>query len=384
MSLNKILFVSHDGNRAGAQIFLFNIMKHFKSKNFGVVLLILDDWGSFKNDFEDNFETFYFNRSATTSNIAKFKEKIFQKKSSLLQIQEKHKFDLIYVNTIASISLLKNLKATFNVPIVTHIHELAYSIHLYGPSDSYALLNDFSNKIIACSNAVAQNLIFQNPALKSKTEVVHSFIDNSEILEKTKSLEQNFIKDKFNIPATRFLVGTCGNADWRKAPDFFLKTAAESITMDKNIHFVWIGIKEEDPLWYQLNFDAQKMGIANHITWISPTTDAVNIINSLDLFFISSREDPFPLVMLEAALCQKPILGFKNTGGAEEFIKSDAGKLANYGDFDEMAKEIINFKNNPQLILQAGKNAKNKVENLYSFDSSIKKISNILLGAISH
>ena len=39
------------------------------------------------------------------------------------------------------------------------------------------------------------------------------------------------------------------------------------------------------------------------------------------MFFLSSREDPFPLVMLEAAHVGKPIVGVRASGGVNDFLQ---------------------------------------------------------------
>jgi glycosyltransferase involved in cell wall biosynthesis len=41
----------------------------------------------------------------------------------------------------------------------------------------------------------------------------------------------------------------------------------------------------------------------------------------MDVFFLSSREDPFPLVMLEAAHVGKPIVGVRASGGVNDFLQ---------------------------------------------------------------
>ena len=74
-------------------------------------------------------------------------------------------------------------------------------------------------------------------------------------------------------------------------------------------------MKPEGSYYEQIMYDIRKMELTEFVTFIKPTSKAIDIIDLLDVFVVSSREDPFTLVMLEAAFCQKPILGFKNTGG---------------------------------------------------------------------
>ena len=130
-----------------------------------------------------------------------------------------------------------------------------------------------------------------------------------------------------------------------------------------------------------MQYDAKKLGIDQDINWINPTSDAVEIINACDVFLVSSREDPFPLVVLEAALCEKPILGFEKTGGVDEFIDDNCGYKVSYLDIYKMA-EVISALDKSE-IKSLGRNAKLKVLDNYSFDISIKKIEDIIDGLFS-
>ena len=51
-----------------------------------------------------------------------------------------------------------------------------------------------------------------------------------------------------------------------------------------------------------------------------------------DVFALMFREDPFPLVCLEAALLEKPNLCFARAGGASELVESDSGFVVPYLD----------------------------------------------------
>ena len=50
--------------------------------------------------------------------------------------------------------------------------------------------------------------------------------------------------------------------------------------------------------------------------------DYLNIANG---FVLTAKEDPFPLVMIEAAYLEKPIVGY-NSGGISEFVQEGMGK----------------------------------------------------------
>lgn len=364
----EILFVSHDANRAGAQIFLYNIMEYLQQNGYKVVLLIINDWGNFKDEFEEKFETYYYKKPPRTA-----LDKIFSSNNSTLSIiKSRFDIDLIYANTIASVHIIEELKTVFGTPLVTHIHELSYSISQFGEGNALKNLFSFSDEIIACSQAVANNLYKSGP--KEIIKVIHSFVNNEEVLEKHKTSDKKGILKKYGLDENATWVCACGNADWRKAPDIFVQIAAK--VKNPDLKFAWIGIDPDSPLKYQLEYDVEKLGLKDKVVWIASTPEAVELINAMDLFLLCSREDPFPLVMLEAALCQKPVFTFKNTGGGDEFVEEDAGKRAEYLDVDTMAGLISNITN--EEAKQLGERGQEKVLENYSFEKSVIKIENLI------
>jgi glycosyltransferase involved in cell wall biosynthesis len=237
----------------------------------------------------------------------------------------------------------------------------------------------YATKIIACSKAVAKNIIENHGVSAQKIEVIHSFVDNESILNRFERTDKQFIKKKYNLPETGFLIGGCGNAEWRKGIDVFLQVINQIMnTSNENCHFVWIGVKKEGDYYEQILYDIAKMGNGDKITFIEQTPDAVELINCLDIFTIVSREDPFPLVMLEAALAQKTMIGFDKTGGCSEFIEEDAGIIVPYLNTFSMASSITKLFLNQSYAKQLGQKAKDKVLKKYSFENSVMKIESLL------
>jgi glycosyltransferase involved in cell wall biosynthesis len=370
MQSNKsILFVSHDVNRAGAQLFIYNVMVHLKSNGHEIVLLSKATWGSMAKDFESAFPVFYLEK--------KYKKSAFSKNLYALEyLKENFNFDLIYLNTIACVDILEALKSKFKIPIYCHIHELSYSIKQFGPKNSEKTLFGYSEKIIACSQAVKDNLCKFGE--ESKISLVHSFVNNEEVLHKIKNTSKEKTIAKYGLPKDKFLVAACGNADWRKGPDLFVQVAKKVTLRKDNVHFLWIGIDIDSEIGIQIQFDIDKLNLEKHITLIPINQDAVSLLASSDLFLLTSREDPFPLVMLEAALAEKPILGFKGSGGVSEFTEKDAGLTAPYLNINVLTELVLEVIENPELQKKLGEKAKENVLLNYSFENSIKKIERVL------
>jgi len=380
----KILFISHDANRAGAQLFLLNIMQYLIKKGISMHLLLLCD-GVLKSEFEDicpvtEYPKMEVSKALYKKAISKLIPKNNKQKAQFYSSLLAENFDLIYANTIAISWVIPELLEFLKIPLITHIHELEFSIQLYSNNQNREFLFKNTTKLIACSKAVAENIIKKHHFPAEKTEVIHSFVENEKVISRSHSSNNEEIKQKYKLPENTFLIGGCGNAEWRKGIDIFALIASRVLDLSpKNkYHFVWIGVKKEGEYYEQICYDIEKLGIKKYITFIEQTPDAIELINVLDIFTLPSREDPFPLVMLEAALMKRTIIGFEKTGGCSEFIEADAGMLVPYLNINEMAIKIINLHENQVLAQQLGHNAKEKVLKMYSFENSILKIEKLL------
>ena len=97
-----------------------------------------------------------------------------------------------------------------------------------------------------------------------------------------------------------------------------------------------------------------------------------------DIFALTSREDPYPLVVLEAALLQKPMVCFENAGGAQDLIETDAGIIVPYLSLNAMANAIVSIKENPECRLQMGQIARKKVLQRHATEKAFHEFLTIL------
>jgi len=90
-----------------------------------------------------------------------------------------------------------------------------------------------------------------------------------------------------------------------------------------------------------------------------------------DLLFLSSREDPYPLVVLEAGFMEVPAICFKEAGGIPEFVGEDAGWTIPDFNEDKAAETILSLYDQRQLIKEKGAHACNKSMNWHADGTAI-------------
>ena len=92
------------------------------------------------------------------------------------------------------------------------------------------------------------------------------------------------------------------------------------------------------------------------------------------VLFVPYDED-YGLITIEAAMSEKAVLTFDDTGGVVEFIENEKTGLVCKPDINALAKNIDYISANPELCKRMGKNAKKVVENI-TWKNTIEKLLN--------
>lgn len=361
--MKNILFVSHDANRAGAQILLLRFLKLLKNHPDFRFSILLKDGGIIEKEFEELATTYFWKDKSNKSQnslIKKISNKIFKETSfekKLLKKLNEQNFDLIVSNTVTNGDLLEKL-SVLKISISTYVHELEMGIQQYTTPKLFQNVLIFTKSYIACAESVKENLIKNHNIDATKIKVLPSLLPESALSFKSSKLNIIALKNKYNIPENAFLVGGMGTVDLRKGVDLFLQVANQ--LKDKNdIYFIWVGGQNTEIEYKIFQIDKYQLGLKNVIFQTS-INNPLDFMDAFDVFFVSSREDPYPLVVLEAAMLAKPIICFNKAGGAKDFVEKDCGFVVDYLDVDSVVKRIIELKENPALRKEFGDSARKK------------------------
>jgi glycosyltransferase involved in cell wall biosynthesis len=129
------------------------------------------------------------------------------------------------------------------------------------------------------------------------------------------------------------------------------------IRPDNNIKLVWVGAVTHE-FSCQYTYEAKLLGITDKIVFTGTKVSPQNYFQLFDVFALTSREDPFPLVAIEAAALNKPVVCFENSGGMPEFIKDgENGLVISYGDVNQLAIQLLILMDDENLRLKMGEQA---------------------------
>lgn len=140
------------------------------------------------------------------------------------------------------------------------------------------------------------------------------------------------------------LVVGCGEAGWRKGTDLFVATA-QRIAEHRPAHFVWVGRRGRG-FSRVLSLDARLSGLGDRLHWIDEVADAVPYLAVADLLMMTSREDPQPLVPMEAAWVDTPTVGFA-IGGLVDLAGAGSAVVVEFPDVNGLAEAAVGLLDRP-------------------------------------
>jgi len=392
----KILFISHDASRTGAPILLLNLLKWLKNNtDLDFDILFRESKGK-KAELISAFKPLgkVYKLDNTIINyvikagnklkyplLKKIAKHIYAKK--LKRIVNNDIYDLVYSNTVVNGDILDIID--YKCPVLTHIHELEYVIRNYAGIENLKKTVEKTDRFIAVSKAVKKNLVENHNISAKIINTVYEFVPSFENFIKNKSEISN-IRKELNIQKNAKIIGCAGTIEWRKGPDIFIELAGVlKNRSDKfNTHFLWVGGDLDSERYSALSYDIRKLGLDKNVHFIGAKTDPIKYFSIFDVFVLTSREDPFPLVMLEVAAIGKPIVCFDNSGGAGEFVENDCGYIVPYLDILSMSDRILELLNNSDLIKKFGSNAKRKVETKHNIDTAAGQILKLINRTITN
>lgn len=348
--MKTLLFIGHDANRAGAQYLLLHLLTYLRETGVKTGL-VLGDGGPLLPDYE-RVTTVYRAFAPAAVPPGGLRGRIRTKlgvgrpvsgtrtisSKTLQRIRSAH-YEGIVANTIANGSLLRELEP-LELPFVLYVHELETSIQIYSQPDELAYQLIRVSHAFCGSEAVRQNLIARHGLTADNTSVLNSLIHTQTLLAKLAAVDRRAVRQRLGLPADAVVVGGCGNAEWRKGVDLFLLVARQVLRTRPDTYFVWVGVPESGEESGRLRYDLDRMAMGNRVQLLPPGGDYVDYVACFDLFTLTSREDPYPLVMLEAGLNRNPVLCFAQSGGGPDYVGTETGCLVPYSDLSAMAGVI--------------------------------------------
>ena len=385
----RILFLCHSASRNGATILLLHLLRWLKEVVDWDLQVLVSGSGPLLDEFRAVAKTMVWRNPLFLLNAFPV-HKIGALKSRLeghclRSFLAGRRFDLIYANTLATWPLVAAL-SNRAPSLIWHVHELAYAFRIVAGGGQIEKLFRSTSRFVAASTSVREALSREFKICDRDIDLVHEFVALVDSEQRDRKPTRASVLQGLGWPQDAFVVGGCGTLGWRKGTDLFLQIAKFIANSPKGekIRFLWVGgsrLGDKDAL--EFDYDLDRLGLSAKCSRVPSTADVLPYYSAMDVLAVTSREDPFPLVMLEAGAQGLPVVCFADSGGGPEFVGEDAGLIAPYLDVSAFASHLMKLQDMPDFRQQLGAVAADKVRTFYSVEVQAPKLMKVIEGCLS-
>jgi glycosyltransferase involved in cell wall biosynthesis len=372
----KVLLVSHSACRTGAPICLLRLAHELSRVPDVECWIVLKQGGELTESFARVAPTLEYekliaqgvNRDHATGLIAS----AFQEYSSR---------GVAICNTLA-VSDFHAAFAERNVAVLSWVHELPTFIASLGGSDAIERIKAGSRKIMVPAEAVRTALTTQFGIDPESIRTVYNGQDPNTLGLDREAMRLRVRQELLLPPDARIVLG-CGTVDLRKGADIFVNVARRVLTdplaasLSSNTWFVWVGHCTDADFERWLVHDAAIGGLKDRIRFIGTRPETSPYYLAADVLALTSREDPCPLVNMEAMESALAVVAFQDAGGASEVL-ADAGLCVPYLDAGAMASAVRKLLADGALCDEMGRRGQARIRERFTWRRFMNDFLDIL------
>ena len=383
MARKKILFITHSSLLYGAQRSLFDIIVNLDetkymsivvAPTYGPLTRQLDSAGIsvFKKDIchwappPDDFGMRY---------IYRFFHGLRSRAWAIARLIEEHDVDVVYTNTVTLVEGAIAARMARR-PHIWHLRE-----NIVGNNEIRRIIPGFviriiigylSDLIICNSVSLKRNMISR--FFKSKVCVVYNGVSISERMPSSLCMAGRAM---LGIEGKDKIVIIVGALHERKGHKLFLRSAKLISERVRNIRFLVVGegsgsYKEE------LMSLCESLGIVQKVMFLGYQEEVTELIALSDVLVMSSNQEPFGKVVIEAMAQYTPVVSTR-CGGPEEIIEhGNSGLLVKNGSEEEMAESVVSILQDSELAGKLATNGYKRALELFELKKSISHIESCL------
>jgi glycosyltransferase involved in cell wall biosynthesis len=245
------------------------------------------------------------------------------------------RYDFVLFNGLASLSRrsmfgypLWRILRMLNAPTLVYWHETDWVLDRHEREDPVSakrverVATDESVVHLAVSEACSDSLRRRYP--NAKPVVVYNC---------------TVVPARFDLPVSPAdppMVVNLASVQERKGTDLFVETAIKVCRQHATVEFMWLGDGKPFGTWRS---EIEAAGLQDRILFPGYVDSAHLLLRRASVLFLSSRDDPFPLSVLEAMCLGRTIVTF-DVGGAPEALAGH-GTLISPFDTDLAAAAIL-------------------------------------------
>ncbi|GLQ49264.1 glycoside hydrolase family 99-like domain-containing protein [Dyella flava] len=358
---NRVVVVSHDAHPHGAQYLALHLVRELhQSMGLEVEVLLLGG-GRLVQEFEAMAPV----------------HKLYGDGCDIERVaNDLHTrgFGAVIANTAVSGKIVGKLHEA-GLKVLSLVHELPGVIRDYGLQEAVREMSVYAEHIVVPAAVVGKGLgeFVNSQDLKNKLVTrPQGMFTRSRYRGCTDLSEARLkLRKRLSLSANAKIVLSVGYADRRKGVDLLAQSAIFCMASEPDLHFVWVGHHDSNTVAGALAA-LRAAGYESRFHFVGMDFETDDYYAGADVYALTSREDPFPSVVLESLSVGTPVVAFAGTGGAADLIQQDGGGICVPAfDAAAYAQALLNILRNPVLRSELGATGVKLVDSSFSFRSYV-------------
>jgi O-antigen biosynthesis protein len=353
----RIAVVTHDAHPHGAQYIALNIVRELGTTFACDVEVVLLGEGVLEVEFA---------KYATLHRLGGM-DPVGEEAVALAKAMAARGIRLAIVNTTVSGAFAPALKAA-GIRVISLIHELPGVIENNGLADRARTVASHADLVVFPAPEVRDGFarFAQLDERRVRLRPQGVYKRNRYQTPRARIAAREELRRRLGLPDRARIVLCVGFADRRKGVDLFVDIGLRVARASQDVHFLWLG--HFDPsLEPDIRRAVDRSGFADRFHFAGRDPDTDLYYAGSDLYLLTSREDPFPSVVLESLQVGVPVIGFEGVGGFAHLLRRGCGWLVPAFDTAAAAREVLDLLGNPDRAVSLGERGRELVGDEYCF-----------------
>ncbi len=352
----------------GAETVAFNTAHYLDKSRFEVRALVVG-WGKLVERLEQHgygVDTCTFNKSYNWGLVRTIRNLI-----------RKHRIDIVHshlarMNTYGFVA--SRLTPAKNVMTV---HGLSEFSNFLGRA-YYSAFGNFSGKIVAVSQNLADRFVADTMVRKGKVTVIPNGIDVDRF---GSSVDREKTLARFGLPSRARLVLAVGNLRAIKGYDFLVESFARIAAAEPSLYLMICG---NDFFDHQRFLDPiiERYGLSDRVVFADFVNDIETLYAVADVYALTSVSEGFSLTTVEAMASSAAVVSTDCIGPREIIDDGIDGIIVPGRDPDLFGRTILDLLHDEDRRRSLGRAARRKVEDKYSVRDSVAKFEELFLSLV--
>lgn len=354
-SNKRVIVVSHDAHPHGAQFLALGMVRSLKVDLHLEVEVVLLGEGRLKEDFSRLAVVHDLGpRSFSNGDIERITRSFVNRG-----------FSRAIVNTTVSGRIVP-IFAELGIDCICLIHELPGIIRDHGLDQRALDIANFAKAVVFPAHVVAEGFSQFATVDPNKIVIRPQGLYRRNKWRLNKSNARTELRSLLGLSNDVRIVLAVGYADHRKGVDLFVDCALNVSSRRSDVDFVWVGHWDER-IKREVDSRLHHFGSGRRVHFVGYTPDTSLYHAGADVYALTSREDPFPNVVLESFDAGVPVVAFRNTGGASLLVSEMGGPVVEQYDIEAFSASICSLLDNPLDLKRLGLEAQSLVESRFGF-----------------